>query len=84
MASHVILIKETENEDCVVYKFGPSVDCMGVIELNKKNRMFAELSPVPGVAANKAKYFFDRAAQRLARCMVKEGGVFPDETFFAS
>lgn len=84
MASYVILIKQLDNEHRVIYKFGPNEDDMGLIELNKVTRLFAELSPVPGVSESKSKFFFDRAAQRLARCLIKEGGVFPDNTFFAS
>ncbi|MOA60084.1 hypothetical protein D3C78_1848770 [compost metagenome] len=47
MASFVLLLKEMENEERVVYKFGPNENVMGRIELNKITRKFAELEPIP-------------------------------------
>lgn len=83
MASFVLLLKEHEDEGVVIYKFGPNEQQMGRIELNKKTNMFSELEPVPDQNQS-PKFYFDRAAQRLARCVVKEGGVFPDKTAFES
>lgn len=83
MASFVLLLKEHEDEGVVIYKFGPNEQQMGRIELNKKTNMFSELEPV--LEQNQSsKFYFDRAAQRLARCVVKEGGVFPDKAAFES
>lgn len=83
MASYVILLKENESENEVVYKFGPDEQHLGKIKFDKKTNMFSELMPVIG-SSNKSKFYFDRAAQRLARCIVKENGEFPEKTYFAS
>lgn len=83
MASFVLLIKEFEDNDRVVYKFGPNEKVMGKIELNKKTKMFSELEPVQD-SVQSPQFYFDRAAQRLARCFIKEGGKFPDKTTFES
>lgn len=83
MASFVLLIKEFEDDDRVVYKFGPNEKVMGKIELNKKTRMFNELESVQD-SVQSPQFYFNRAAQRLARCFIKEGGKFPDKTTFES
>ena len=56
---------------------------MGKIELNKLTRKFSELEVIPdqNIPSN---FHFDRAAQRLAVCFVREGGVFPESTTFES
>lgn len=83
MASFVLLLKEHEDDEVVIYKFGPNELQMGRIKLNKKSNMFFELEPVPD-SNQSQKFYFDRAAQRLARCVVKEGGIFPDKAAFES
>lgn len=83
MASYVLLLKEYEDNETVVYRFGPNENFMGKIELNKFTRKFSELE---AILDNKfpSKFYYDRAAQRLAVCLVREGGVFPDKTAFES
>ncbi|MFJ3388369.1 hypothetical protein [Lysinibacillus sp. NPDC086135] len=81
MVSYVLLLKEYEDNETVVYRFGPNEHIMGKIELNKFTRKFSELEVIPDFAS---KFYFDRAAQRLTVCLVKEGGVFPDRTAFES
>ncbi|KEO84822.1 hypothetical protein [Tumebacillus flagellatus] len=83
MASYVLLIKEHEDETSVIYKFGPNEQVMGKIELNKETRKFSELESLPDPSIPSA-FYFDRAAQRLAVCFVREGGKFPDRTSFES
>lgn len=79
----MLLLKESEDDETVVYKFGPNELTMGKIELNKKTRKFSELETLPDPLIP-AKFYFDRAAQRLVVCLVKEGGKFPDRTAFES
>lgn len=83
MASYVLLLKDFEDNETVVYRFGPNENIMGKIELNKLTRKFSELE---GISDENfpSKFYFDRAAQRLAVCLVKEGGVFPERTAFES
>lgn len=83
MASFVLLIKDYEDDEVVIYRFGPNEKEMGKIKLNKKTNMFSELEAV-SQKARTAKFYFDRAAQRLARCVMKENGLFPQRTTFES
>ncbi|WP_419958280.1 hypothetical protein [Psychrobacillus psychrotolerans] len=83
MASYVLLLKEYEDDETVVYKFGPNEEIMGKIELNKITRKFSELESLPDQHIP-SKFYFDRAAQRLAVCLVRENGIFPDKTAFES
>lgn len=83
LASYVLLLKEYENDETVVYKFGPNEEVMGKIELNKVTRKFSELESLPDQNIP-SKFYFDRAAQKLAVCLIREGGVFPEKTAFES
>ncbi|WCF08127.1 hypothetical protein NDS46_28365 [Paenibacillus thiaminolyticus] len=83
MASYVLLLKEFEDNETVVYKFGPNENVMGKIKLNKVTRKFSELEGIPDPSIP-AKFYFDRAAQRLVVCLVREGGKFPERTAFES
>lgn len=83
LASFVLLLKEMENEERVVYKFGPNEDVMDKIELNKITRKFAEIEPIPDINIS-TKFYFDRAAQRISVCFIRESGRFPDRTTFES
>ncbi|KKZ93457.1 hypothetical protein [Bacillus wiedmannii] len=83
MASYVLLLKEYEDNETVVYRFGPNENSMGKIELNKLTRKVSELEAIPDQNIP-SKFYFDRAAQRLAVCLIREGGVFPEKTAFES
>lgn len=83
MASFVLLLKDYEDEEKVIYHFGPNEQIMGNIELNKKNETIQEVTPVVN-ANNESKFYFDRAAQRLAMCLYRENGQFPNRTTFES
>jgi hypothetical protein len=83
MASFVLLLKEFEDENTVIYRFGPNEAQMGKIELNKKKETINEVESIKN-ANHESKFYFDRAAQRLARCFYKEKGIFPDKMTFES
>ncbi len=83
LASFVLLLKEYEDDKTVVYKFGPNEDIMGKIAMNKLTRKFFELESLPDKNIP-TEFYFDRAAQRLAICLVREGGIFPEKTTFES
>ncbi|PAF23097.1 hypothetical protein CHH49_00615 [Terribacillus saccharophilus] len=83
MASYVLLLKNYEDSESVIYKFGPNEKVMGEIKLIKSTRQFSELEGLPDKSIP-SKFYFDRAAQRLAVCLVNEGGVFPERTAFES
>ena len=79
MAVYVLMIKLEDNEEKVVYKFGPNEKHMGVIEFNKIKKEFNILDSVnDGVLSNKA---YERwAAEKIAKLMYKENGKFPNTT----
>ena len=83
MASFVLLLKEFEDDETVVYKFGLNEEIMGKIELNKITRKFSELESLPDQNIP-SSFYFDRSAQRLAVCLVRESGIFPEKTAFES
>ncbi|WP_232698306.1 hypothetical protein [Brevibacillus daliensis] len=83
MASYVLLLKEYEDNEIVVYRFGPNENIMGKIELNKVTRKFSELETLPNPNIP-SKFYFDRAVQGLVVCLVREGGTFPERTAFES
>lgn len=83
MGAFVLLLKDYEDESVVIYRYGPKEDIMGKIQLNKETRMFAELEPINN-PKHSNQFYFDRAAQRMARCLVKEGGIFPEKLTFES
>jgi hypothetical protein len=56
---------------------------MEKIELEQIRRKFTEIGPVTD-CNNSTKFYFDRAAQRLSICFIRENGVFLDRTTFES
>ena len=77
MAVYVLMIKLEENEQKVVYKFGPNEKYMGIIEFNKITDTFNVLQNVDdGIISNKA--YEQWAAGKIAKKMYKENGQFPE------
>ncbi|MBI1630516.1 hypothetical protein [Bacillus safensis] len=56
---------------------------MGEIEFNKLTRKVSEIEAIPDDNIP-AKLYFDRVAQRLGVCLIREEGVFPERTAFDS
>lgn len=50
--SFVLLIKDLEDEERVIYRFGPDEQRMGRIELNKKEETIQEIEPVLNAMTN--------------------------------
>ncbi|WP_434756672.1 hypothetical protein [Paenibacillus amylolyticus] len=46
MASLILLVKQTEDDEKVIYRFGPDERKMGLIEMNKVKESVKELEPV--------------------------------------
>ncbi|MCP3781102.1 hypothetical protein ACYCSE_21820 [Paenibacillus sp. SEL1] len=83
MAVYIIMLKDYEDEERVVYSYGPSEDVMGKIEYDKKNEVINQISPI--VSENYAdEFFFKRAGRRLARMIIKENGNFVEKTTIES
>lgn len=83
MAVYVLLIKEYENENKVIYKYGPNEDKTGKIEYNKKSNKFVALESIKDENISD-EFFFKRAAQKLAVIIVREKGIFPERTTIES
>ncbi|WP_338552296.1 hypothetical protein [Paenibacillus sp. KS-LC4] len=81
MATYVLLVKEEETEEYVVYKFGPDKDTLGRMKLNKTNGEPEELERVPGSTSN---FYYFRTASALIRILTEGDGVFPDTMSYAS
>ena len=65
MAVYIIMKKEFENEDLVVYKYGPSEKKMGKIAYNKREDRLVDIEGVnDGIQRN--SFYFNRVATRLA------------------
>lgn len=47
LASYVLLLKEYEDDETVVYKFGSNEEMMGKIELNKVTKKVLDLQSLP-------------------------------------
>lgn len=79
MGAYVLMIKLEDNDEKVIYKFGPNEKYMGVIEFDKIRREFNIVDSVDdGVLSNKA---YERwAAEKIAKLMYKEDGKFPEIT----
>lgn len=79
MAVYVLMIKLEEDEEKVIYKFGPNEKHMGIIEFNKINREFIIRERVnDAVLSSKA---YERwAAEKIVKQMYKERGEFPQVT----
>lgn len=81
MATYVLLVKEEETKDFVVYKFGPDENSLGKIKLSKSDGECEEIEKVPGSTTN---FYYLRAASKLIRILRENDGVFPDRTSYAS
>ncbi|WP_433922647.1 hypothetical protein [Paenibacillus taichungensis] len=81
MTTYVLLVKEEETRDFVVYKFGPDENLLGKIKLSKSDGECEEIEKVPGSTTN---FYFLRAASKLIRILKENDGIFPDRTSYAS
>ncbi|MFF2094558.1 hypothetical protein [Paenibacillus sp. NPDC058174] len=81
MATYVLLVKEEETKDFVVYSFGPDENSLGKIKLSISDGECEEIEKVPGSTAN---FYYLRAASKLIRILRENDGVFPDRTSYAS
>lgn len=79
MAVYVLLLKEYEDEEKVIYKYGPNEEITGKIEYNKKSNKIIEIEPIikEGISND---FYIKRAAQKLAVISVRANGIFPEKT----
>ncbi|MBC2098675.1 hypothetical protein HCJ70_06415 [Listeria booriae] len=83
MAVFIIMTKEYENEEKVVYKYGPDEKNSGVIEYNKDSSMISQQEPIVS-EFYPDEFFFKRAGRRLARMAIKDNGNFVERTTIES
>lgn len=80
MAVYVEMVKVEDNEQKVVYKFGPNKKYMGIMEFYKMKKEFKIQEHVnDGIMSNES---YERwAAERIVRVMYREGGNFPETMY---
>ncbi|MCM3128055.1 MULTISPECIES: hypothetical protein [unclassified Paenibacillus] len=83
MAVFVIMLKDYEDEERVVYRYGPNEETMGKIEYHKKNDVINQLTSIDSDNYSD-EFFFKRAGRRLARMIIKENRNFVDRTTIES
>ena len=65
MAVYIIMVKEYEDENKVIYNYGPNEKQMGKVGLDKVKQTLLDLESVNDGVQNNS-FYFKRAAQRLA------------------
>lgn len=79
MATHVLLLKESEDDTTVIYRFGPHEQELGRLALTKSDGSVTQLQPAP--AQNPQAYFM-RAATKVRQHWRQ--GTFPQQSCWAS
>ncbi|WP_090997677.1 hypothetical protein [Bacillus sp. 491mf] len=79
MAVCLVMTKELEDEEIVVYQYYPSEspDKVGKLYFNKKERMFYDLEQASVNSETMRQHYFDCACTRIVRCLKRNEG-FPD------
>lgn len=79
MAFYVLLLKEHEDDQYVVYKFGPHEEALGRLRLDKATGVVDEIDPVTTI---NPQAFFNRAAVKVRQHW--RTGNFPDRSSWSS
>lgn len=83
MAVYIIMLKDYENEERVVYSYGPNEETMCKIEYNKKKGVINQLHSIDS-SSYPDEFFFKRAGRRLARMIINENNNFIERTTIES
>lgn len=79
MAAYVFMKKLMDNENNVVYQFGPNENSKGKIQFNKLTKKFTIIEEVEPGTVSSASY--ERwAAEKIMRIVILGKGDFPDIT----
>lgn len=65
MACYVLIIKEEDQPDYVVYRFGPDEEVFGRLKFEKEKQTFTLLNPIPDASLS-TDFFLHRACQKIA------------------
>lgn len=79
MATYVLLLKDIENDNSVVYKFGFHEEQLGKILLDKATGTVKEIEPLP---TDNSDLLFPRAAVKIRQHWRE--GKFPEKSCWAS
>ncbi|MDA1738377.1 MULTISPECIES: hypothetical protein [Bacillus] len=79
MAICLLMTKEFENAEIVVYQYYPaeSPTKIGKMHYNKKERMFYDIEQAPVDSLNMREHYFNCACIRIVRCL-RKNEEFPD------
>ncbi|MED1611179.1 hypothetical protein [Bacillus paranthracis] len=79
MAICLLMTKEFENEEIVVYQYYPaeSPTKIGKMHYNKKERMFYDIEQALVDSLNMREHYFNCACIRIVRCL-RKNEEFPD------
>ncbi len=79
MAICLLMTKEFENEEIVVYQYYPaeSPTKIGKMHYNKKERMFYDIEQAPVDSLNMREHYFNCACIRIVGCL-RKNEEFPD------
>jgi hypothetical protein len=81
MARYVLIVKESENDERVIYRFGPNEESLGRLQIHKSNGDVEELEPIPLPVKNPQAFFAPAAVKLRQHWQV---GAFPEVTSWAS
>lgn len=82
MATYVLMLREYEDNEKVIFKFGPNESTMGKVAINKITKEYSEIEPVPGT---ENKFYYNCTVSKLLRYLMdNDGKGFPEKMFYAS
>lgn len=79
MAFYILLLKESEDDNKVVYRFGPNEEELGRLQLDKLTGEVKEIEPAP---TDNSSALFPRAATKIYQHWKEEN--FPHQSCWAS
>jgi hypothetical protein len=79
MAFYILIQKETEDDENIIYSFGPNENCLGYLALNKVSGKSEQKKAVP---VDNPDAFFVRAASKLYKHW--QSGQIPEKTSWES
>lgn len=83
MAVSLIMIKEMEDDEKVIYLYGCSEKNTGKIGYNKKSNEILDIEPLI-IDGEIQDYYFHKTAQKLVVTAHKNKGIFPEKIGIAS
>lgn len=82
MATYVVIIKEHEDDNNIIIRYGPEESRLGKAVIEKLTRSYKEIEPVPGT---ESKFYFNCAVGKVIRHLLNNSGEeFPERGFYAS